>query len=116
MSESRGGAIYHCVYKHEKFNTAAKGLYSLVRKAIEFSPVGPRQLYLDIDGHRNNQGEWDVDMTDLAHFIMDVLGDFLSEFTIPNPDTKKGFLRIKNTKPLRNDFPKGELQIQGEDC
>ncbi len=57
--------LYHVVYPHERFDEAATTLFELVRGAEERSPGQRRVLYLDIDGHRNAEGGYDLDMYEL---------------------------------------------------
>ena len=58
-------ALYHRVLRRENFEKAAKDLVSLVYAAEKKEPGKPRILYLDIDGHRNAQNGFDVDMLEL---------------------------------------------------
>jgi hypothetical protein len=92
-------ALYHRVYAHEGFEHAAKILFDLVRAAQDQAPNKPRQLFLDIDGHRNTKGGFDADMAELQT-------EFLATFLLP-------FLTVAHTPLLdgvrnpnqRNDLP-----------
>lgn len=93
-------AIYHRVYAHENFETAAHTLHRLVVEAQKKFPDAPRHLYLDIDGHRNSEGGFDPDMFELQrHFVLGFLAEFLTEINIP---LGEGAIR---TKSQRNDVP-----------
>jgi hypothetical protein len=92
-------AIYHRVYAHEGFDEAAQTLFKLVKKAQEVQPNKKRMLFLDIDGHRNEQGGFDTDMFELqTQFLMGFLSRFLTEFSCP-------LGAGKNTKVQENDIP-----------
>lgn len=64
-SDDRAVAIYHVVYSHEGFEESAQILFKLVQRAQRVMPGKPRQLYLDIEGHRNSEGGFDADMLEL---------------------------------------------------
>jgi hypothetical protein len=92
--------LYHVVYANEGFDEAAKALVELVRGAEQRSPGQHRILYLDIDGHRNDNGGYDLDMYELqSHFIVEFLMPFLAEVHLPIG------LHATNPEPQRNDVP-----------
>lgn len=102
--KDKGIAIYHFVFEYEDFEKSAQILFDLVRKAQENSPNQRRKLYLDIEGHRNEIGEFDNDMFELQrHFILGFLMPYLSEAYLP-------LVAVRNTKLQKNDFPE-KLQI-----
>jgi hypothetical protein len=79
-----GVAIYHVVYKREKFEIAAQTLLRLVKTAETKFPGKPRRLYLDIEGHRNPNGGFDFDMFELQNeFVIGFLSKFLSSVSMP---------------------------------
>jgi hypothetical protein len=95
-------AIYHRVYASEGFDEAAQMLFRLVQQAQNTSPGADRLLYLDIDGHRNEAGGFDVDMLELQqHFVLGFLMQFLTEVTIP----LAGGVHRKVDTPQSNDIP-----------
>jgi hypothetical protein len=51
--KSKAVAIYHLVFSHEDFETAANHLFELVKNAQKQCPNQNRILFLDIEGHRN---------------------------------------------------------------
>jgi hypothetical protein len=107
--ESAGevAAIYHRVYAHEGFEEAAQTLFKLVQQAQQLRPNKKRVLFLDIDGHRNDQGGFDADMFELqTRFLAGFLGRFLTEFTCP-------LASAKNENPQDNDIP-DSLNIHSE--
>jgi hypothetical protein len=84
LENSKGVAIYHCVYANEGFELTAQTLFRLVREAQEKSPRAERLLYLDIEGHRDREGGFDADMLELQqHFILNFLMEFLTEVNVP---------------------------------
>ena len=98
-TEKAGVALYHRVLRRENFEKAAKDLVSLVYAAEKKEPGKPRTLYLDIDGHRNAQGEFDADMLELQkEFGLKFLLPFLTEVHFP-------LISAKNKNPQRNDVP-----------
>lgn len=79
-----GVGLYHVVYAHETFDDAAEALLQIIQKAAREQPSGPRHLFLDIDGHRNEAGGFDPDMYELqVQFITGFLGRWLTSWTIP---------------------------------
>lgn len=97
--EKAGVALYHRVLRRENFEKAAKDLVSLVYAAEKKEPGKPRTLYLDIDGHRNAQGEFDADMLELQEeFGLRFLLPFLTEVHFP-------LISTRNKNPQRNDVP-----------
>lgn len=102
--EKAGVALYHRVLRRENFEKAAKDLVSLVYAAEKKEPGKPRTLYLDIDGHRNAQGEFDADMLELQEeFGLRFLLPFLTEVHFP-------LISARNKNPQRNDVPE-QLEI-----
>jgi hypothetical protein len=101
-------AIYHRVYMHEGFEEAAQALFKLVQQAQELRPNQKRKLFLDIDGHRNEQGGFDADMYELqTHFLLGFLARFLTEFSCP-------LASGRNEKGQENDLPEA-LHIRPEE-
>ena len=97
--DQAGVALYHRVLRRENFEKAAKDLVSLVYAAEKKEPGKPRTLYLDIDGHRNAQGEFDADMLELQEeFGLRFLLPFLTEVHFP-------LISDRNKNPQRNDVP-----------
>jgi hypothetical protein len=98
-------AIYHVVYTHEGFEESAQVLFRLVQDAQRQQPGKRRNLFLDIDGHRNSDGGFDSDMHELQKdFVLGFLSQFLSEIHAP-------LFHAKNPKPQSDDIPP-ELTIQ----
>lgn len=103
-----GIAIYHVVFADENFETAASVLFRLVSGAQKAHPNRRRYLYLDIDGHRNEEGGFDSDMFELQkHFLIGFLGGYLTELSTP-------LIHVRNEKLQRNDVP-SELKFLRED-
>ena len=92
-------ALYHIVYAHEGFEESAKALWKLVHEAQLRQPGKRRILYLDIEGHRNDEGGFDGDMLELQRdFLIEYLSPYLSEIHAP-------CLNATRTHPQENDFP-----------
>ena len=81
---SKAIAIYHLVFSHEDFETAADHLFNLVKNAQAQCPNQKRILFLDIEGHRNNKGGFDHDMFELLNeFLVAFLSSFIKEAYTP---------------------------------
>jgi len=81
--------IYHLVLKMEKFLTSAEHIMSLLRSAQKMQPGKRRCLFLDIEGHRNENGGFDQDMFELQrHFILGFASQWLSEMHLPLTSVK----------------------------
>lgn len=57
--------LYHRVMRRENFEKAATDIFNLLKSAQTKSPNVARILYVDIDGHKNDQGGYDNDMFEL---------------------------------------------------
>lgn len=98
-SDDRVVAIYHVVYQLEKFEESAQALFNLVQQAQRQQPGKQRTLYLDIEGHRNDEGGFDADMMELQNeFLMGFLSRYLSEIHAP-------LVKAKNPHPQDNNIP-----------
>lgn len=96
--------IYHCVSAHEDFAAAAKTIWELIVAAQKTSPGTPRHLYLDIEGHKNQEGGFDDDMWELQrHFILGTSSRYLKRMYLPLVD-------VERKKAQRNDLPQ-QLKI-----
>lgn len=97
-------AVYHRVMRRENFENAAQDLFKLLKSAQQNFPNKPRMLFVDIDGHRNEEGSFDQDMFELqTEFGMEFLLPFFKEVHFP-------LFSIKNPKEQSNDIPE-ELKI-----
>jgi len=97
-SDDRDVAIYHVVYSHEGFEESAQILLKLVKRVQKGQPGKKRNLFLDIEGHRNKEGGFDADMLELQQdFILGFLSRFLSEIYCP-------LFKAKNPKPQENEI------------
>lgn len=95
----KGTAIYHNVFAHEGFEESANILIELLKSSQQEYPNGKRTLYLDIEGHRNEQKGFDKDMFELQRFfILGFLMPYFSEVHLP-------LVSVKNKKPQNNDLP-----------
>jgi len=102
----KGTALYHRIYAHEDFDEAATALLELVHYTEQKLPGKPRFLYLDIDGHRNEEGGYDRDMFELQKdFLLDFLMPCLTECSAPLVG------KVRNNSTQRNDVPE-RLEIR----
>jgi hypothetical protein len=100
-------ALYHVVYRREGFEEAARTLFTLVREAQAKFPNRRRSLFLDIEGHRIQQGGFDADMFELQKdFLIGFLGQFLSEIHCP-------LTGVTNPRAQENDIP-DQLDIRAQ--
>lgn len=97
-------AIYHVVLENEDFAIAAKSLFQLVQEAQKQFPGRKRELFLDIEGHRNTNGGYDRDMFELQkEFLLEFLGAYLTKINTP-------MYSVENSRLQENDIP-DELKI-----
>jgi len=61
--------LYHRVMRRENFEKAATDIFNLLKSAQTKSPNVTRILYVDIDGHKNDQGGYDNDMFELQKIL-----------------------------------------------
>lgn len=74
-------------------------ILKLIRDAQEEYPNKPRAVYLDIEGHRNEQGGFDADTYELqTKFAMEFLLPFVTDLHIP-------LISLTNTKDQDNEIP-----------
>ena len=59
--------ICHRIMRRENFEVAAQDIIRLLRNVQKRNPDKPRVLYVEIDGHRNKDGEFDQDMWELQN-------------------------------------------------
>jgi hypothetical protein len=98
-ADDRAVAIYHVIYSHEQFEESAQILFRLVQRAQTLAPGKKRNLFLDIEGHRNSLGGFDADMVELQQdFLLGFLSRFLSEIRCP-------LFHASNPNEQENDIP-----------
>lgn len=93
----RPAAIYHAVYANEGYETSARKLFNLLQKTQEKVPNKERHLYLDIDGHTDTDGQFD--MQRLKDFLVNVLNQY---FTAVSCHVLFGAEKIKNAQQNNN--------------
>ncbi|MFF2480414.1 HNH endonuclease [Paenibacillus sp. NPDC058071] len=99
LLNSKGIAIYHIVYEHEDFETSATILVKLLQNAQRQYPNRKRYLYLDIQGHKNENGGFDFDMLELQkYFALGFLMQFFTEIHLP-------LIGVENNNLQKNDVP-----------
>jgi len=103
--DDRDVAIYHIVHSHEGFEESARTLFKLVRRAQVAKPGKRRKLFLDVEGHRTNDGGFDGDMLELQNdFLVGFLAPFLYEVHCP-------LATLRNPRAQDDDIP-DDLVIQ----
>ncbi|QLE39750.1 HNH endonuclease [Nostoc sp. C052] len=96
---SGGIYLYHAVFEEEDFEDSVYHIHRLVKTTQDKYPNQRRFLFLDIDGHKNENGGFDHDMHELqVNFLLGLLVQFLTEIHMP-------LGTIKNEKAQRNDVP-----------
>lgn len=111
--EEKRVALYHKIMRRENFETAAKDLFQLLISAQKTNPNQPRVLYVDIDGHRDENGNFDRDMTEIQNeFGCDFLLPYFTEVHFPaasaqNPEEQNNVipdsLDIHNPENRKDD-------------
>ncbi len=85
-------SIYHIVDEDDGFEAAAQDIFALTKTAQDEFPAWPRVLYLDIQGHIDEQGRFTEDMVELQQeFLIAAMGKFFTALALPlvavvNPD------------------------------
>ncbi len=92
-------ALHHRILPRENFEKAATDIFNLLKSTQINSPNTNRVLYVDIDGHKNDQGGYDNDMLELQkEFGIDFLGKYFVEIHFP-------LIKFINPNPQSNDIP-----------
>lgn len=100
-SDNRSIAIYHVVYEHEGFEESAQNLFKLVQNAQRRKPGKKRNLYLDIENHKNDDGSFDAAMIELQNeFLLGFLSRYLSEIHAPLVKAKNSHLQDNEIPPV----------------
>lgn len=85
-------SLYHIVEEGDSFETAAQDIFALTKTAQDEFPDWPRVLYLDIQGHIDDEGRFTNDMVELQQeFLIAAMGKFFTALALPivavvNPD------------------------------
>lgn len=83
-ADGKAAAIYHEMRADDGFEATATVLFTLVQEAITKFPKKRRILYLDIDGHRNEGGGFDIDSYEIQNeYVCGFLGKWLHEAHMP---------------------------------
>lgn len=99
VTEDKGVILYHRVFAKENFEASARMLLKLVNNAQMQYPGQKRTLYVDIEGHRNDQGGFDAYMMTLQkEFCLGFLMKYLSKIQTP-------LIAVEN-KNQSDDVPK----------
>ena len=92
-------SIYHIVAATDDFETAAHDVFAYLQEAQERFPDWPRVLYLDIEGHREEEGRFTEDFVELQQeFLIGALGTFFTALALP-------LVQVVNPEAQRNDVP-----------
>ncbi len=93
-------SLYQVVEGEDTFETAVQHLFRLVQDAQTQFPNWPRVLYLDIRGHRNEQGRFEPDFFEFQQeFLFGIIAPFVTAFETPLTGA------MLNPNPQRNDIP-----------
>jgi len=98
-------SLYHIVEEGDPFEAAAQDIFALLKTAQEEFPDWPRVLYLDIQGHIDEQGRFTEDMVELQQeFLIAAMGKFFTALALP-------IVAVVNPDRQVNDLP-DELVLQ----
>lgn len=98
-------SLYHIVAEDDDFEAAARDLFALLKTAQERFPDWPRVLYLDIQGHLDEEGRFEDDMVELQQeFLIAAMGRFFTALAMP-------LVAVVNPDRQVNDLP-DELVLQ----
>ncbi len=107
MNFDNSVSLYHIVAGDDTFDAATRDLFILLKKAQDDFPDWPRVFYIDIAGHRDEQGRFTDAFVELQQeFLFSVLAPFLTGFETPLTGP------LINPDPQRNDLP-DKLAIAG---
>jgi len=102
-------SLYHIVEEGDDFETAAHEVFDLLAEAQDRFPDWPRVLYLDIQGHLNDDGRFVEDMVELQQeFLIAAMGKFFTALALP-------IVAVVNPDDQVNDLPE-ELVLQPPDA
>ena len=102
-------SIYHVVEEEHGFETAAHALFSLLKESQDRFPDWPRVLYLDINGHLDDEGRFDDEMVELQQeFLIAAMGRFFTALALP-------IVAVVNPDAQDNDVP-DSLKLQAPDA
>lgn len=106
MNFDNSVSIYYVVNAQETFEAAALSVFNLLREAQDRYPGWSRVLYLDIEGHVDQQGNFEDDFVEFQQeLLFSTVAPFLCAFETP---LTGGLI---NPDPQRNDVP-DELVIR----
>ena len=95
-------SIYLVVAAEERFEQAAQSVLSAVREAQQRYPDWPRVIYLDIEGHSRDFGDFEDDFVEFQQeFWFSAIAPFVTGFELPLTGA------LINPQPQRNDVPDG---------
>jgi hypothetical protein len=98
-------SLYHIVGEDDGFETAAQDIFALTKTAQDEFPDWPRVLYLDIQGHIDEQGRFTDDMVELQQeFLIAAMGKFFTALAMP-------LIAVVNPEKQVNTLP-DELVLQ----
>jgi hypothetical protein len=102
-------SIYHIVAPDDDFEAAAQDVFALLKDAQDRFPDWPRVLYLDINGHVDEQGRFSDEMLELQQeFLIAALGRFFTALALP-------IVAVVNPDKQANDVP-DSLRLQAPDA
>lgn len=101
-------AIHYTALKSENFYDVANALFNNIKDAIDKMPNYTRILYLDIEGHTDEDGKFDDDMQEIQeYFVLYYLMPYITEVVMP-------IGHFKNIGEQVDDIP-DELKIVEEE-
>ncbi|WP_197084910.1 HNH endonuclease [Saccharothrix sp. ST-888] len=104
--QGKGLAIYHDMAVYENFERAAGRIFESVKHAQAIRPGAPRYVYIDIQGHKNENGAFDHDAFELiSDFALGFLSNYVSEIHTPLADIKFGKQDDNIPDILRIQYP-----------
>lgn len=110
LDDKKAIALYYCVGKATKFETAAFEIFEMVRAAQEKMPNKDRHLYIDIEGYLQQKHKYQQDMYELEmEFLIKMLfaNNWIKELNTP-------LVKIKNPNKQVDEVPE-KLQIEYEE-
>lgn len=92
-------SVYFVVEPQHTFETAAQGIFEMLKDAQQQFPDWPRILFLDVIGHTDDLGRLEDDMVELQQeFLFSVAGPFVTALSAP-------LVSALNPELQNNTFP-----------
>jgi hypothetical protein len=99
LLKNMGLTLYHVIMSSDTFEDAAQVLFSMIFLAQKKYPNQERYIFIDIVGHRNENGGFDNDIFELqSYFNLNVILSYVTRIYSP-------LICVQNKYPQNNNIP-----------